>query len=280
MASPSAVVAPIDNQVISSFDIHEPEIFNSLFRQYGKQFLSFYGFLLTMGFITAAPRITYSHFLEDWIHPSFQSRNSVAAPAAGAAQSITLSTDNIDTNGFYYPRQNDQVMYKNGVTGFVSAIAGSPAVLTIYPDKQTDTLPAVAAGETIIIYGNRFGEGTDQPAGRVSKAIQESFNMTILKEEVDVTGTELCQQIWTPSSSDGSMNGRTWFALKGKYDAQYRMQLQMGGKCLYDTPVTNTTLLATDSTNQSTTGLEGWIRGGGNESTYTPELSQFQISIT
>lgn len=276
MAQPSAVTAPINNSVVTSFDILKPEIFNSLFRQYGKQFLTFYGFLLTMGFINASPRITYSHFLEDWIHPSFQSRGAVAAPAAGAAQTITLSTNDIDSSGFYYPRVNDQVMYKNGVTGFVSAISGSPAQLTIYPDLETATLPAVAAGETIIIFGNRFGEGTDQPAGRVSKATQESFTMTRLKEEVDVTGDELCQQTWVDSSSDGSMTGRTWFALKGKYDAQYRMQLQMGGKCLYDVPVTNTTLLSADSTNTSTTGLEGWIRGGGNESTYTP--SAFTIS--
>lgn len=270
MAGPSAVVAPINNQILTSFDILKPEIFHSLFRQYGKQFLSFYGFLLTMGFVNPSARTTYSHFLEDWIHPAFKSRGVVAAGAAGASQSVVLSTDDVDSLGFYYPRLNDQVMYKNGVTGFVSNIAGSPATLTIYPDKQTDSLPALAAGETLIIYGNRFGEGTDQPAGRVSKATQESFTMTRLKEEVDVTGDELCEQTWTDTSSDGSMNGRTWFALKGKYDAQYRMQLQMGGKCLFDTPVTNTTLLATDSTNTSTTGLEGWIRGGGNESTYTP----------
>jgi hypothetical protein len=273
---PSAVVAPINNQVVTSFDILKPEIFNSLFRQYGKQFLSYYGFLLTMGFITAAPRITYSHFLEDWIHPAFKARAAVAASAAGAVQSITLSTDDIDSDGFYYPRLNDHVMYKNGVKGFVASIAGSPAVLSIYPDKQTDSLPAVAAGETMIIYGNRFGESTDQPAGRVSKATQESFTMTRLKEEVDVSGDQLCQQTWVDSSSDGEMSGRTWCALTGKFDAQYRMQLQMGGKCLFDEPVTNTTLLATDSTNTNTTGLEGWIRGGGNESTYTP--GAFSIS--
>jgi len=234
MAGPSAITAPIDNQVITSFDIHKPEKFNSLFRQYGKQFITFYGFLLTLGFINPASLITYSHFLEDWIHPSFQARGTVATPGvAGAPISITLSTDNVDSFGFYYPRQNDQVMFKDGTTGFVQTISGSPPVLLIYPDVQTATLPGVAANETIIIYGNRFGEGTDQPAGRTSKALQESFNMTILKEEVDVTGTEMCQQMWVDSLSDGSSTGRTWFVLKGKYDAQYRMQLQMGGKCLY-----------------------------------------------
>lgn len=276
MAQP--ITSVITNQVVTAFDIHEPEKFNKLFRQYGKQHLSYFAFLKTLGFITPVSRNTYSHFLEDWIHTSFKSRGNVGDPGAGNPINITLSVDDVDTNNKFYPQRNDQIMFKNGVTGIISFIdttTPSAPILTIRPDVLTDDIGAIASGETIIIYSGRYGEGTDSPAGRTSKATEETFNTKILKEAVEVTGTEICQKIYVDGLSDGSAMGQTWYALKGQYDAQYRMQLKMGGSLLFDKPITNSAAQI-DSTDTNTTGLDTWITAGGNGSTYTP--GAFSIS--
>jgi len=87
----NAISSVITNNVVTSFSIHEPEKFNKLFRQYGKQHLSYFAFLKTLGFITPVSRTTYSHFLEDWIHASFKSSGAASSGGVGTTTTITLS---------------------------------------------------------------------------------------------------------------------------------------------------------------------------------------------
>lgn len=272
----NAISSVITNNVVTSFSIHEPEKFNKLFRQYGKQHLSYFAFLKTLGFITPVSRTSYSHFLEDWIHASFKSSGIPTGGGAGSPVYVTLSAANgdVDTaNGnAIYPQVGDQVMNAAGVTGIVYSIdvtTPTAPILKIEPDLSTaNFLTGVVSGSTIIIYASRYGEGTVAPDGRVSKATEETFNTKILKEAVEVTGTELSQQIYVDGMSDGSSSGQTWYALKGQYDAQYRIQLKIGGSLLFDQAITNANAHA-NSTDNNTTGLDTWITAGGNTSTYT-----------
>lgn len=256
----------ITNNVLSSFSILEPEKFNKLFRQYGKQHLTVFAFLKTMGFIAPVSNRTYSHFNEDWIHTSITP--VITGGGANAAATLTLSGADVASDGSVYPLVGDQVMNKLGVTGIVTAVAS--AVVTVYPDVLgSDFAAGYAAGDTVIIYAGRYAEGSDSPSGRYSKATEESFNTKILKEAVETTGTALCEKIWVNGMSDGSSNGETWWTLKGLQDAEYRMQLKMGGSFLFDQAVTNTAAHLTGSTDSNTTGLDGWITAGGNVGSYT-----------
>lgn len=270
MATPSAITSPFSNTVITGFDIQKPQVFNAYYRQYGDQFLSYFAFLKTLGFLTPVSSNVYEHWLEDWIHPSFQARNSVGSPGAGNPISITLSTDNVDTNNLFYPKLYDQVMFANEVTGIITAIdttTPSAPIVTIEPDVATQNIGAVTAGDTIIIYSNRFGEGTDQPDGSLSKMEKVQWTAKIIKGRVQVTGTELCVESWVNASSDGLQQGQTYFALKGKADEEYRMQLRIGGALLFDQTVTNTDAMPQDD-QVNTLGLYPWITSGGNTSTY------------
>lgn len=272
----NAISSVITNNVVTSFSIHEPEKFNKLFRQYGKQHLSYFAFLKTLGFISPVSRTTYSHFLEDWIHASFKSSGTPSGGGAGAAVTIALSVANGDVDSgnsnAIYPQVGDQVMNAAGVTGIITAIndlGTTTPDLVIYPDDVTaNFLTGIVDGSTVVIYASRYGEGTAAPDGRVSKATEETFNTKILKEAVEVTGTELSQQIYVDGMSDGSSTGQTWYALKGQYDAQYRIQLKIGGSLLFDQSITNSAAHA-NSTDNNTTGLDTWITAGGNSSTYT-----------
>ena len=278
----SAISSPFTTGVVTSFDIHQPEKFNKLFRQYGKQHLSYFAFLKTLGFISPVQRNVYSNFVEDWIHASFSSRTNASSTGPGTSIAITLSVSDVDTaNGNkFYPQEGDQIMTKVGIQGVIKTIdttVPTAPVLTCFPDTITDDFGTVSAQETVIIYTSRSKEGSSAPQGRVSKALEEQFNTKIIRESVDCTGTEITQLSWVDQMSDGSSSGKTWFALKGQYDAQYRMQLKIGGALLFDKLLNNPNAqISADGTDSNTTGLYSWIKGGGNSSTYTP--GSFQLS--
>lgn len=268
---PAATQAQYTDQYISTFDIHMPHIRNDLFRQYGDQGLGFFNFVDTWGAVSPVDQTQWSHYEEDFIHESFNSRAAVASPGAGVEIDITLATYNLDGSNNFYPRLGDDVMFANQVTGTIVNIdVSTPTapVVTIEPHSNTDNIGAIAQDDTIIIYSNNFAENTDQPESRVSKTIKYDFSAKIMKETMTVSGTEMTNKLWFNVMSDGQKIPA--YYMKGQIDADYRMMLSIDGASLFDRVTTNPTLLATG--NRTMTGMVPWIRGGGNILGYTPGL--------
>lgn len=265
-----AVAAQISNTLVSLFNIHKPEKANFLFRRYGKQGVTAFQFLQSIGAVTPVAQGTFSHFEEDWIHSTF-TPSVVGAGGAGVTTNVTLSATDMDSLGNSYPRVGDIVMFNDGVKGQVLTKSGAnPAVLGIAPLLVADDIAVSAVvGEQVIIISNAFAEGTTQPEGRVSKAYEYTFYTQILKETIDSTGTELTNQNWFNSIDGTTINA--WFDKAKSIDLDYRMALAIDGMILYGEVADNPNVVG-----QTSGGLIEDVTTNGGNASYVPGL--FSVS--
>ena len=262
-----SVSAQMSNTLVSLFNIHKPEKANFLFRKYGKQGVTAFQFLQSVGAVTPVAQGTYSHYEEDWIHATITPSADVTGAASATIQ-IVVSAADIDAAGNFYGRVGDIVMFSNGAKAQVIAKNQGAATLDIRPLLAATALSA-KQDEPIIITSNSFAEGTDQPEGRVSKAYEYSFNTQIIKEKVASTGTELTNQNWFNSIDGTTINA--WFDKAKSIDLDYRMALAIDGMILYGETGDNTGLLGSTSS-----GLVSGVTSQGGNATYTPGL--FSVS--
>jgi hypothetical protein len=263
--SVNTITATHSDALISSYDFHKPSISNKLFRKYGDQGQSFFHLVNTWGYVTPVDQTTYSHYEEEFIHETVSVDANVAAPGAGNDITFELGAADYDADGNMFIQVGDDVMFKNGVTGNVTAINTTTKEVTVEPHQATDNIGALEAGDVVIIYSNNYAEGSGQPDGHVSKMTKQTFSAKIIKYSASVTGTELTNGNWVDVMSDGKPI-KGWFA-KGQLDADYEMLLRMDGASLFDRPTTNTALTA--SGKRTMTGLVPWVRSGGNTDNYS-----------
>ena len=164
-----SVSAQMSNTLVSLFNIHKPEKANFLFRKYGKQGVTAFQFLQSVGAVTPVAQGSFSHYEEDWIHATL-TPSVVGAAGVNGLTDVTLSAADMDSSGNSYPRVGDIVMFSNGVKGQIVTKSGAnPAVLGIVPLLSANSIATSAVvGEQAIITSNAFAEGTNQPEGRVS----------------------------------------------------------------------------------------------------------------
>lgn len=265
-----SVSAQMSNTLVSLFNIHKPEKANFLFRKYGKQGVTAFQFLQSVGAVTPVAQGSFSHYEEDWIHATL-TPSVVGAAGVNGLTDVTLSAADMDSSGNSYPRVGDIVMFSNGVKGQIVTKSGAnPAVLGIVPLLSANSIATSAVvGEQAIITSNAFAEGTNQPEGRVSKAYEYSFNTQIIKEKVASTGTELTNQNWFNSIDGTTINA--WFDKAKSIDLDYRMALAIDGMVLYGETADNPAVQGTTAS-----GLVYGVTSQGGNATYTPGL--FSVS--
>jgi hypothetical protein len=259
------------SEIISTFDIDKPERLNTLFRSKGEQGLPFFALIKSLGFMMPVAQETYSHDEEDWLHENITAAGAVGDPGAGADLVITLSAGDLDSGNRFYPRLFDVVLMKNDTTGIITDISGigtATVVVTISPNLAAETLGAVSAGDEIAIITNAHSEGSDQPGGRVSGTIKYENDMQIIKETLSVTGTEMTNQKWIDKVSNGKKF--VGYYIKGQWDAEYRMALQMDGAFLFGKRTDNAiTDPSTGRLIKTTEGLFPYAKRTGNTLPYT-----------
>lgn len=266
--TPQAIAEVYATDVLSGFDFYKPDYLEKLFRRYGDQGMSYFQLLRTMGFETPTGRDTYGHFEENRTHEVFHSLNTVTASTAGADQSITLESQDLDSNLKFYPRVGAVVTYPNEAVGTIVAIntsTPSAPVLTIRPHDATETLPTVNAGDTLIITSSIWPEGSDQPVGAVKGTYKYENDAQIIKETMTVTGTELVNQTWFTKYGDDGKTIVGYYTV-GLMDIDYRMNLNIDGALLFGKRVTNTSHVdaTTGYAFKGTEGLFPFIRRLGN----------------
>lgn len=240
MPSQSQVSGRYQESIVSGFDVYKPEVYNQLINRYGDQGQSWFMTMKMLGFERPVASDIYYHYENELKNPPFKSAGIVAAAAAGASQSITISPDSLDAGNRFYPRLGFQVNYKGGKRGFISAIditTPSAPVLTVKPIQTgaAYSLPAVAAAEELSIVSSAFAEGTGQPVGIVPGAVKRSNMLQIIKETASVTGSELTNQTWMTGYEDvSSVTGQpnSWFHIN-MMDIDYRIALQISDALLF-----------------------------------------------
>ena len=266
---PEAIAQIYASDIISNFDLHKPEILNTLFSRFGDQGASYFQLIRSMGFETPVASDTYGHFEDNHVHEVVHVLANVAQPAIGANISFTLDPVDLDANNNFYLREWDVMMFHNEVTGSVitiSTVVPAAPVVTVRLNEITDRFPALTAGDELIIISSAFSEGSGQPQGAVSGTWEYDNDAQIIKESMGVTGSEMVNQSWVTITSEGQALPAFYF--KGQIDLDYRLALKIDGALLWGKRSTN---VITDSVTgrpiKTTEGLVPYIRRVGNEQT-------------
>lgn len=283
MANIPQIAATYQNDIVSAFDVHKPDKLSKLFRRFGDQGASWFVKLMQLGFVLPVAQMQYSHYEDQLKNPTFQSRTLVNAPGNGNPQLITLAAADVDTNNNFYPRLNMVVNYKGGQKGLIQSIdVSTPAqpVLTVVPfgTGASYALPAVAANEELSLTTNAFAEKTGQPKGIVPSAVERVNYTQIIKETLEVSGSELTNQTWMTgwenlkgvTMADGQVaSGDTWYNVNF-LDMEWRFSLQVSGALLTGIAGDGTLVDADGNPVQTTQGIIPTIQSLGNNLTYTP----------
>lgn len=265
------------SDVVSSFDIHKPEHLNVLFEKFGGQGggMTFFMLLKSLGRSRQVSADEYIRHNKGWSHETVKIASAVVSPGAGATGTYRLDPDSLDSNNSFYPRLYDTVLFANGVTGTIIAIAGAGTAnvdLSIAPNDVTKAIPDVAIDDEFAIVSSAFAEGTGQPAGAVTKTDTYVNHTQIIKETMVASGTEMTNQTWTKIKN---MEGAPLYN-DGLLDAEYRLALKISGALLFQEKTTNTNVIDAGNSKQihTTEGLLPYMRNN------SPQLSVAQGSFT
>lgn len=293
MANQTSAIGIATSNIISTFDILKPEVRNKLFRSKGDQGMGAFRLLESLGYTRSISQDTAISYEEDWIHPTFHSNAAVAASAASGnqaapqTQAIVLSaaSPNNDflgfpapvTNYYYCPVQQwDIIQYPNRVTGIVTSIAGlgtNAVTITITAQDATTALPAVAAGQEMIIITNSFPEGSDQPDGIQNKPLKTTAYVQIIKTGFRWTGTQATNRTWFDTyKTAGDIPA---YYLKGQMDAEYEHELKIDGALLFGNKTLSTIFdssaysASSFEPQKTTEGLIPYMSANANVKQYT-----------
>lgn len=279
MANPNAVSHITDSTFVSNLDLHKPQILNKMFLSKGNQGIG-YLTIRSLGFETPVEGDEYSHFEKDEAHDNIKIHGTTGAGAAGNSVNVVLHTDSLNAENDYYPRVNDWIMFTNEVIAWVrtiTVVAGGlgggvdEVTLELRPNDETESIPAITAGDELIITSCGFSEGSGMPEPAISGTWKYTNNAQILKEAIGATGTELVNETWIPTyNSAGKFQG---YYRTGQWDLDFRMLTKIDGMFWFGKKITNTAGRANDlTTGYPLKGSEGFIpalRRLGNVNTYT-----------
>lgn len=262
-----------DNQALqTAFDVLKPQLMNTLFKKYDDEYLPFFLVVNTIGDVKPVAGGTFGHYEIGWIHRAF-TVNSHAAGAAGAAVTLTVTNNSSNiTQSKMYPQLYDVVRFANNVAATITSVStANPYTVTVTPQVSTDSIPAVSTGDTVIITGTQFPEGSVAATGRVNPAIKYTFNTQIVKESVDITGSAMTNETWYDKFNDGK-NAQPYPKLQ--LECEYRMLQNISYSMLFSNPTDSTQQSLIGST--SMTGIFPWVEAGGNKIPVAPQT--FTIS--
>jgi hypothetical protein len=273
--------------VLASTLLHKPVLDPESVKRFGVQSLQGLMRIAAKGkAMNPVSNIIYRHWEEDFLHSLVKVEVAVAGAANAAvsrtiqagwqytfpssAQSPYISTSTSTVN----PMQVNQIIvFPDGTEAIVTAV--TPTTFTCQPIVLGQNIPATTTADEIIITGNSWGEGTDQPGTRTTRLILYENNLQIMKASATVTGTEGATETTLffpgmPGVAGGNgYSNKLWIDSYLIYNNEVEMQLLIGQK------TTNTVFAnaSTDNaTNIKTEGLIPWATNYGNVSTYNATL--------
>jgi len=311
---PSALqVATLQNYVSSSnfhsgLSIHEPDVSEDFVKRYGSQGIT--GFLEMISAKAPVAQKEYYHYEEDFIHQNVTVTAENTPLTDG--REFALQTGSMETIGALDGADNatdvstplrigNIVQNKYGETGVVVAIFGgkygnsgvfmdghstgvtggtaashTQVVFHVLSyDGSQMTAPAV--GDTLIIIGTEFAEGTGQPTGLTPQVIEYKNNVMIMKESYRVSGSEATNKIWFEVEDESTgQRGYLWY-LKGEGDTYKRFMDYCEMQMLLGNQAVSTEAIYTATNLRGTEGLIPFIRNNGNTHNYN-QLAGFNLS--
>jgi len=260
---------------VSAMNIHMPEVDNAITKRFGSQLIS--EFMMMIGNSKPVSSLEYLHYEENRIYPKIKATNG-GAGSAGAQVTFTLDASATDAIAQASPyvgstsedvvqaREGDLLLIKPAsgainastyVRAIVESVNAGAGTFVARPLSATDAIPNVAVASEIMIYGNAFAEGSNQPGSRISKVSEYKNNVQTIKETFEVTGTENAVITWFDEDKT--------YTIKGEADAYKRFLASREYSLMLGEKITNTAL----NNIQTTEGLIPFMLSQGNVSTYS-----------
>jgi len=228
----------LTSEIASTHDafIQMPQYLTQLFLPYGKQGMEFYMFLLAQGAQDMVSGDEFSHWEEEQYTKYITAGATVAAPGAGTSFTLTVSANDVSSDGYCYLRVGNVVEnLDNGAQYLITA------KLTSTTFTADPVLPgtnfAVTTGNVFQVLGTAFAENTGQPETAFAFQTKYDFNTQIYKDTASITGTEKTNELWVKSDTTGTTFDGYWSRVL--LQAEYRMIQQEYNLCFWSTPGNN-----------------------------------------
>jgi len=260
----TGIVNAADKSTIySTMDVLKPEKYSKLYRQYEKQGAEFINTMRLMsrgeGEMPVAQN-TFTAYENSWMHENIVIGADAAASAAGGTQSLELETTHVDSEDRYYPRIGFSVFYPDETVGYISDISVAAGVVTLTVQAaDTDSLPAVTDGDSLMIGASLYGELTGQPDGVTKKYDSYDYKLMISKETAEISGTQATNMTWFDHYEDGKKAGIWSDAIK---TAEFDLDIQMENMAFFGNGL-DTTHPTTGASIPQTKGMIRWTRSRG-----------------
>ena len=276
---PSAFRVATTENYVNTLNVHMPEVAEDFVSRYGDQSLT--GLLESIGAHAPTAQRKFEHYEDDFIHQNFGLQAGATVAVAGTTVTLAnADSDDGTATGNWFLRVGDVVMSPLGELALcVARPATNTANLVAYNAAWT----ATTTSQRLIIIGNEWEEGTNQPTG-ITPVSNHYYNYTmIMKESFDVTGSEATNKTWFKVDDPATgQSGYLWY-LKGEAATHRRFMNYCETMRLKDKIATNTNPALQPAGNSigngGITGSEGLIEfiRTGNTQTYS-QVAGFNLS--
>lgn len=241
--STGASTGAYNESYVSSYDLNMRKFYPEMVARYGDQGAEFIGMMMALGWESTIDVATLEHFEDDWIWTSFKV-DAHAAGSTGANVTLTINSDSIDADGTFYPAVKDVIEFPNKDTngdpiqGYI--LSSTSTTITLRPLKTTWAIPAVSAGQTLIVVTNGNSEGSGQPDPKRRGAYLYTNKFAIGKASVEGTGSEMTDKAWIDEYAGKKVG--SYFDVATSLDLDYRMAQNIQGWFLGGQEIDNTVL--------------------------------------
>lgn len=261
-------------QVITNYAQAKIDINPEVFKRYGTQDLGIQSIMAELGQTKGVDSVKFGHFEEDWLRDVIKVKAGYTSGSATATFTVNDSYDVSIPNGSqsFWPvagsasvttniRQYD-IIEAGGVEMWVTSVTyGANTTFAVECTQTGATVPAGLEDEEIIITGNMWAEGTDQPDGRETSLVEYKNFIQIIKDSYKVTGSALGQKSWV------SMDGRDYWFMTGIFNTRKNFQDMGDMQLLGGSKITSTS--STFAKSGKAEGLIQSIVNGGIDNSYT-----------
>jgi hypothetical protein len=207
-----------------------PEVAEKLYRPFGDEWRTYLR-LNMLGFNTMTGNVEYSHHEKDKAYTSVVVGS--ISPVTGNEQEVVI-TGTAGTDPLFI-REKDLIMWADisadpdkphAIRLVVKTVVKSTRTVTLRPQDSNDIMPALAAGDVLVIYSGVSGEGSDSVDPAFSRTRKYSNNLQIIDEKVTTTGSAITDKLWYKIGGKNTGEGMYSEALA---DGEFRMLTKIDG---------------------------------------------------
>lgn len=245
-----------------------PAYAKTIINKYGDQGLSDFLFIASIGGREAITSDLYSSWERGFLTQTITAAEGVTGGSAGAAITFDLTAGAVTSLGNAFVRVNDTLINLTSEQAYIVddvTVSGGTATITVTPLLGSVTA-AVLTNDVLMIIGNAWDEGTEQPESIQNSWYKYTSRPQIFKDTYMLSGSMKTNQPQWYQGPDGT------FISEGAMAAEYRMAKAAAYTMLYGTSKTNAAV-----SQRTSTGLHNEVSARGLVYDYGTAATDFTV---